>query len=205
MTEDQLFALGVALLDEPPADAPMPIQLAYKRDDLAAYFASIGFTRGAEVGVWEGAFAATLCAANPALELICVDPWRCIDDYKENKNDAKRMELAYDRARAALAPYNCRFLRMTSAEAAPQIPDGSLDFVYLDGNHLYEHVKHDIETWLPKVRKRGIIAGHDYTAKESKGHFIQVKRAVDEYTRAHAITPWFILADKSASWLWEVK
>jgi hypothetical protein len=39
--------------------------------------------------------------------------------------------------------------------------DHSLDAVFVDGSHLYDDVKRDIEAWMPKVRKGGILFGHD--------------------------------------------
>jgi len=196
------IATAIDLLQAPP-DTALPIHLNVGRSYLSQMIKDRGFTRGAEIGVWEGGFAAKLLAPNPGLELICVDPWQSLDDYKEGKNDPKRMAAAYATARATLAPYTCTFLKMTSSAAAPKVPDGSLDFCYIDGNHLFDHVLNDIQLWLPKVRSGGIIAGHDYTSKKTLKSFIQVDRAVNQYTRDHSIDPWFILAgDKSASWLW---
>jgi hypothetical protein len=40
--------------------------------------------------------------------------------------------------------------------------DQSLDFVFIDANHLYEGMKLDLENWYPKVKKGGMIGGHDY-------------------------------------------
>lgn len=52
-------------------------------------------------------------------------------------------------------------LRMTSAEAATQFPDGSIDFIFVDGAHDYGSVYSDITTWLPKLKAGGTIGGHD--------------------------------------------
>ena len=184
----------------------LPIPMAMSRRELAAFFAERDFTVGAEVGVWKGLNAETLCASNPALtRLYCVDPWAPQSDYREKKNDAAMMQQSFTEATERLAPYTaCVFLRMPSVKAAALVADGSLDFVYIDGNHRYEAVTADIEAWAPKVRPGGVVAGHDFLTK-TKRH-IDVERAVRDYTSAHAIAPWFVLApakeDAHPSWLW---
>jgi predicted O-methyltransferase YrrM len=52
--------------------------------------------------------------------------------------------------------------KLFSADAVKNYEDESLDFVYIDADHEYEGVKRDIELWFPKVKKGGVIAGHDY-------------------------------------------
>ena len=49
-----------------------------------------------------------------------------------------------------------------SWDAARLFKDESIDFVFLDADHVYESIKRDIQAWLPKVKKGGVIAGHDY-------------------------------------------
>ena len=41
--------------------------------------------------------------------------------------------------------------------------DNDYDFIYIDGSHTYESVKRDLELYLPKLKKGGIIGGHDYS------------------------------------------
>ncbi len=60
---------------------------------------------------------------------------------------------------------------------------GKLDLVFLDGDHSYDHVRADIQAWLPHLRGGGIIAGHDYgivLKGTTTPRFPGVKRAVDE-------------------------
>jgi len=52
-------------------------------------------------------------------------------------------------------------IRDTSLEALRIFPDGWFDLVFIDANHLYSYVKQDIQGWMPKVRKDGILCGHD--------------------------------------------
>ncbi len=66
-----------------------------------------------------------------------------------------------------MEPY-LKILKKSSHEAALQFEDGYFDFVFIDADHVYERVKEDIDDWLPKVKKGGILAGHDY-APSQKG------------------------------------
>jgi len=79
-----------------------------------------------------------------------------------------------------------RILRAPSEMAARMFDDGSVDVVFLDGNHDHDSVKADIRAWKPKVRPGGILAGHDYT--DVFGDFPGVKRAVDELVGAVSVS-----------------
>tara|TARA_R110001592_G_scaffold7371_1_gene41327 strand:+ start:309 stop:932 length:624 start_codon:yes stop_codon:yes gene_type:complete len=46
-------------------------------------------------------------------------------------------------------------------KSAGLIPEG-LDFIYVDGDHYAEGVQKDMDIWPFKVKKGGLIAGHDY-------------------------------------------
>lgn len=58
-----------------------------------------------------------------------------------------------------------RLLQCTFDQAASDFPDGSIDLLHLDGYHTYDSVKHDVESWLPKVSGRGILLLHDINAR----------------------------------------
>lgn len=187
MTAFDAFCLGHGLTPE------TRVSTTAGRQDLAALFAALGFTRGAEIGVWAGAYAETLCQANPRLRLIGVDAWAAYDGYDDPKNHAARLEAAYRDARTRLRPYHCDLRRMTSLAAAQTVPDGSLDFVYLDGNHGTAHVLSDLAAWTPKVRSGGIVSGHDYEVQKIHAH-LHVREAVDTFTATRGIAPVYVLA-----------
>lgn len=50
---------------------------------------------------------------------------------------------------------------MASTEAVKFVDDESMDIVFIDASHDYQSVLQDIASWYPKVRKGGIICGHD--------------------------------------------
>lgn len=199
MIEVHLTRLAIGL----PIDGPSPIAVPLGRDYLPSLFASLGFTRGAEIGVWKGEFSEQLCLANPDLHLLCVDPWAWYPEFLAQKNH-KDLKGAWREAKGRLARYHCTVQRALSTHAAKTVPNGSLDFVFIDGNHAEAFVRRDLEAWAPKIRRGGILAGHDYN-EVTANRFSRVKAAVDAYVTAHAIEPWWILtADAKPSFLWVV-
>lgn len=182
------------------------------RDTLAEVFARLGFDKGAEIGVEKGKFAEVLCKANPNLQLTCVDPWQHYAGYRDSIDNLE-LEGFYQQTQERLKGFNVTFLRMTSVEAAQQIEDKSLDFVYIDANHEFQYVAQDLALWTPKVKAGGIIAGHDYMVYEKTRHTpLHVIYVVKAWTEAYHINPWFVagskekppgvLRDRVRSWFW---
>lgn len=142
---------------------------------------------GVEIGVFRGDLSWRMLAANRNLFLYLVDPWReaqqgdsfrttddYISRYSQDEHD-RTMETAMQQ----IAPFRdqCKVLRMTSVEAAQQVPDGSVDFVFIDGDHSYEGCSTDIAVWWPKLKDGGLLSGHDYRDERNYG----VKQAVHEF------------------------
>lgn len=197
--------MSAAVVERVMGVTPKPSQVRVRlsdhgRQSLLRLFREMRAKRGAEIGVWRGVFSAQMCQAVPGVHLTCVDPWEVYDGYREQKSVQAHLDDAHQQAVAALAPYDCDIQRAPSVEAAESVPDGSLDFVYIDGNHRYDYVMADLEAWSPKVRSGGIVSGHDYIAKKSH---TEVVRAVDTFTKARGIAPWYVLAgDKTPSFMW---
>ena len=71
---------------------------------------------------------------------------------------------------------------MTSEVAVERFEDGKFDWVYVDGNHDYAYVMRDLVLYAPKVKRGGLLCGHDYCDRpEAQG----VKRAVDDFMEKH--------------------
>jgi cephalosporin hydroxylase len=52
--------------------------------------------------------------------------------------------------------------RLAAAEAAAEFADEYFDWIYIDGNHQYEFVLLDLESYYPKVKAGGFLVGDDY-------------------------------------------
>ncbi len=143
-----------------------------------------------EIGSYTGESTAIFGACMDSV--LAVDRW-CIDptstDAAAHHNGAYIRKLYVDRTHDIAA---IRTMHMTSAEAAKLVPDSSLDFVYIDGDHTYEGVTDDIRLWLSKVKPGGMIGGHDYANSKHPG----VQRAVTERWDREQITTY---ADNSWS------
>lgn len=190
-----------------------PIEIPnFGRDNLAELFNELGFRIGVELGVEQGLYSEVLCKANPNMQLYSVDAWASYQGYRDHKSQEK-LDGFYEDAKDRLAPYsNCHIMRRFSAEAVSYFENKSLDFVYIDANHEFYWFLQDLRDWLPKVRKGGIICGHDYiesTRNDSRNHVIP---ALHGFTHAYRIHPWFVLGrkrcpdteirDKTRSWMW---
>lgn len=116
-----------------------------------------------EVGCFAG--VSTEVFARSGCWIMGVDPWGEYDGL-----DMAQIEREFD---ARMQNYPCLKVKMRSVEAAQCFSHGSFDVVYIDALHDYSEVLADITAWLPKVKKGGIISGHDYTLSG-------VQRAVNE-------------------------
>ena len=182
---------------------------------LVKLFAELGFKKGAEIGVDRGLFSEYMSQNIPGLKLICVDPWlKAAYDPKLSQMSVEQdyFEGCYQETVKRLAPYNCQIIRKTSMEALKDVPDESLDFVYIDANHDFVNFSQDLHYWIKKVRPGGIIAGHDYV-NYSYRKFNHVKRALEAYAICYRMLPLFAVMydgnglkrDKYRSWFWVKK
>jgi hypothetical protein len=121
----------------------------------------------AEIGVYRGRFAAEMLAACSSIQrYYMVDPWRHLDNWNKpaNTDDARfAAYLAETKANTEFAADKCIILRGTTTEVLDQISDGSLDFVYIDGDHTLHGISIDLIRAYSKVRPGGWIGGDDFT------------------------------------------
>ena len=132
---------------------------------------------GVEVGVLTGEFAEVMLSTWKGELYILVDPWQQADIMSYcNSSDACESIMQKAKSRLSIFGDRAYFLRKFSIDAARIIADNSLDFVYIDGLHDYYNVMLDMMAWWPKVRKGGVMAGHDFNQ-------IPLFHAVTEFAR----------------------
>lgn len=170
------------------------------RDDLAKLFFELGYTVGAEIGVFRGDYSEILLSENRNLLLYCIDPWEPFEDNRSARNLEKHFGVTKER----LAKFNARIVRKTSAEALNDFQDELLDFVYIDAIHDYKNTYHDIAKWSRKVRVGGIVSGHDYAPSDRKrGKIYGVIPAVDNYVKENNINLFITKeVDSNPSFYW---
>lgn len=123
--------------------------------------------KGAEVGVQKGLFSEIILTYWKGEVLYSIDPWKEFEEtlYPDNANVSQaEQDAIYQEAVDRLSPFGerSRILRKTSEEASKAFEAESLDFVYIDAQHTYQAVSRDIRLWYPKIKKGGLICGHDY-------------------------------------------
>lgn len=187
-------------------------------DGLLAYIAGVGVpesaadirareiltrvgpeAKGAEIGVFAADLSERLL--NAGMSLIMVDSWEQQGTYQGTRDfhaslnqDQQDSFYEMSKNRVGFANGRARIIRKRSVEAAKDIEDCSLDFVFIDADHSYEGCKADIEAWAPKVREGGWISGHDY---DNPGTDMGVKQAVSEFAKGKSVElgdnfTWFI-------------
>ncbi|WP_250492656.1 class I SAM-dependent methyltransferase [Caballeronia sp. GAWG1-1] len=119
----------------------------------------LGTHNGFSYGVW--------CQAVERLNLLtrcyAVDTWRG-DSHAGKYDDSVFLELS--QYNQETYPTFSSLIRSTFDEALEHFQDGSIDLLHIDGLHDYDSVRHDFETWLPKMSNKGVVLFHDTNVRE---------------------------------------
>lgn len=136
-----------------------------------------------EIGAYQGKstcfLAETILKSGKNIKFFVIDNWKGhpsdIDLAKEYERFGDVFSIFNSNMQKAGVANIIETIRGDSAESSIHFNDDSVDFVYIDAAHDYNSVIKDVKSWLPKVKRGGILAGHDYGNTGSGVH-----TAVDE-------------------------
>lgn len=138
--------------------------------------------RGIEIGVFKGEFSKEILSKWGGT-LYLVDVWRPLgEEYEDASNHILHLD-AYAETMQNIKGFEDRgiMIRANSKFASEMFGDNSLDFIYIDANHAYDFVVEDISLWFPKLKKGGILAGHDYIDIDWYSDTVNLPNGKDKY------------------------
>ncbi len=121
-----------------------------------------------EIGVWKGEFSAYVLAKCGSInDYHMLDPWRKLPSWNKPLNvDDSTFEHAFREAMAntEFAAEKRAVLRGTTVEMIDRVPNDSLDFVYIDGDHTLRGISIDLINSYSKLKPGGYLAGDDLSS-----------------------------------------
>jgi hypothetical protein len=120
----------------------------------------------AEIGIYKGDFTAQLLKECKLLKkYYMIDPWKHLEDWNKPANvDNGLFEhfLKETEIKTNFAKNKRMILRGRTMEVIDQIPNESLDFIYIDGDHTLRGITIDLINSYHKIRNGGWIGGDDF-------------------------------------------
>jgi len=151
---------------------------------------------GCQIGVRQGYSMRYLFDHIPDIRLIYgIDTWLPYTDWSGQVTK----EIAYQWKKDTyqiLAQFKDRIkiAQMTSEKASRYIVPGTLDFIFIDGDHTYENVCRDLKLFYPKMKKGAVFGGYGYSLKS-------IRMAIDNFREEHNIVNTIYNVENNA-WYW---
>ena len=118
-----------------------------------------------EVGVDTGDFSELILTVAKPEKLHLIDSW---NDKRYNENKKKTVEKRFEKEiSGGIVELNVGL----STEVAKKFEDCYFDWIYIDTNHTYKTTKEELAIYCRKLKKGGIIAGHDFIKGNWKSMF----------------------------------
>lgn len=177
------------------------IQQIYTREEIPTMLKLFGLTdRICELGVAKGDNLWTMIKLAFPKYALAIDVWdeEVCPYYTQEYHDRsyEKVLRIFEVARG-WSGSEIDIIKGDHSQLVHNYEDGWFDYVYIDSDHRYEQTVRDIAQWWPKVKKGGILAGHDYSDIEAYG----VVAAVDEFVEANDIKYIHITKEQTKSWI----
>lgn len=137
---------------------------------------------------------------------VIIDPYESYDEYNEagfNKQlKGGQGDVIYEKVKQRLEKLssNVKFIRKYSNDPniMSELNGLRFDIIYIDGNHLYEYVLEDLETFYPLVSENGVLCGDDFHSRSVANDWLKttspatsekmVYEAVTDFAKKHKIS-----------------
>ena len=137
-----------------------------RHDFWINFMNTLDVRHAAEVGIFRGDFAEKMLRNCGQIEkYYMIDPWRNLDAWDKPANaDNNTFDLLMLRSleKTAFAGNRRVVLRGKTTEVIDRIPDDSLDFAYIDGDHTLKGIAIDLIRVYPKIKTGGFMGGDDF-------------------------------------------
>lgn len=120
-----------------------------------------------EIGAWKGRSSVLLglgARAGNQARVFSIDPHTGSPEHKERYGEVDTLAEWKSNVESAGLTKTVTPQVMTSKEAS-YLLKRKIGMVFIDGNHNYDMVKLDFETWFPRLMDGGLIAMHDTMGK----------------------------------------
>ena len=154
----------------------------------------------AEIGSWKGDFSQTILKETNPKKVYLVDPYAYVADYEgawyggtqgsQAMMDEIHQSVA-ERFATEIKDDKLEIIRNNSEDGFKDFENHTFDWVYIDGNHLYEFVKKDLYSSWDKVKIGGFLTGDDYGLEGWWDN--GVTKAVDEFIEVNRASLGYVL------------
>ena len=139
---------------------------------------------GSYYGVSFFAFCEAAQAFSPETFTYAIDSWGG-DEHTGHYGEEVYAKVHAEQQRQHLE--RSRLIRSSFDAAADHFADASIDLLHIDGLHTYQAVKHDLNTWLPKLHPDGTVLFHDTNVREGEFGVWQLWQELQNDGRFHTL------------------
>lgn len=133
-----------------------------------------------ELGCWLGRSTCAIIRGAKTRNITVVDTWQGVGGEEPCPEVKRELRDFFEANMNMYAGFVPNIFEMTTVKASQLFEDRTVDFLFVDGDHTEEAFYNDLEVWIPKVKKSGLLAGHDWSLASVRNAFRKVFSAAKQ-------------------------